>query len=108
VKFSDDVQIVPNCRPTPGVWEYTAEDMHNALVDICHRSQEVAERLIVEAQADVDKVRASFAGRAVGAKEVNIIIGPPKDSASSVARAYVIRSQESKNLESEKDRGERQ
>ena len=73
MKSSDDVRIVPGCGPTPGVWEYTPEDMRRALGDICHLDQEPAERLIVEAQADVNKVRATFDGRAVSAKEVNTI-----------------------------------
>lgn len=93
-KPSSDIEIVPGCGPASGVWEYTAKNIRDALGHICHGDQELAERLIVEAQAGVSKVRATFDGRAVGATEVNTILGPPITSAASLARTYAIRSQE--------------
>lgn len=92
--LSSDAQIVPSSGPSPGVWEYTPADIRRALVDICHGDQELADRLVIEAQKQVNSVSVKFDGQAVTAKEAQVVLGPPKSSGESVARAYALRIQE--------------
>jgi len=102
VKFSDDVQIGSGLAPSPdtgkGRWVnavfYTLEDMRRALLRNCRGDQELADRLIVEAEADVQKVRATFGRRPVSSKEVQDAMGSAKTREASTARAYVVCNQE--------------
>lgn len=76
------------------IWEYSSKNVRDALVLVCRGSEGLVERLVAEAQKQIDGVRATFGGRAVNPKEVHSALGAPKGSLESLARSYAILSQE--------------